>query len=212
MEPNSKTNEEKSPLRRTTLIKESSFQTRYVIYSVIFAFFVFTTLTALFTWMISEHYNYLGHLSVDLRQEIAAQRDLFLMGMGLVEVIFLILIVSFATLLTFHIAGPAFSIKRSLQRLAQGDLSFHLKLRKNDHLKEIAEELNNVIEVEKSRRLKQQALLHEALTRLRIANQETPKKELEEAIYALDNLDSEFSLMVSESLDEVNDTATNSET
>ncbi len=50
-----------------------------------------------------------------------------------------------------RVAGPAYRICRSLERLRAGDTDFVVKLRKGDHLGEVAAELNRLIEHLRSR-------------------------------------------------------------
>ena len=44
------------------------------------------------------------------------------------------------------VAGPAYRICKSLERIRSGDLAFEVKLRKGDHLTEIQDELNQLID------------------------------------------------------------------
>ncbi|MGE0143055.1 MAG: hypothetical protein AB7I19_05100 [Planctomycetota bacterium] len=45
-----------------------------------------------------------------------------------------------------HVAGPAYRICKSLERLRAGDMDFQVKLREGDYLGEIAEEFNRYLE------------------------------------------------------------------
>ena len=45
-----------------------------------------------------------------------------------------------------HVAGPAYRICKSLERLRAGDIDFQVRLREGDYLGEIAEELNRYLE------------------------------------------------------------------
>lgn len=44
------------------------------------------------------------------------------------------------------IAGPAYRIQKSLERIRTGDLAFRVKLRKGDHLTELQDELNLLLD------------------------------------------------------------------
>lgn len=44
------------------------------------------------------------------------------------------------------IAGPAYRIQKSLERIRSGDISFRVKLRKGDHLTEVRDELNRLLD------------------------------------------------------------------
>lgn len=43
-------------------------------------------------------------------------------------------------------AGPAYKLEKSLKRITDGDLTFHVSLRKNDNLKEVASALNGLLD------------------------------------------------------------------
>ena len=48
--------------------------------------------------------------------------------------------------LSHRVAGPMYRIIESMKRMRGGDIAFRVTLRKGDHLNEIADELNNVID------------------------------------------------------------------
>jgi hypothetical protein len=45
-----------------------------------------------------------------------------------------------------RIAGPAYRLVKSLERIRGGDISFRVSLRRGDHLTDVAAELNNLID------------------------------------------------------------------
>ncbi|GAB4138048.1 MAG: hypothetical protein Fur0037_03570 [Planctomycetota bacterium] len=52
-----------------------------------------------------------------------------------------------STLKVSHrVAGPAYRICKSLERIRSGDISFRVQLRKKDHLTEIADEMNRLLD------------------------------------------------------------------
>lgn len=53
--------------------------------------------------------------------------------------------VASAILLSHRVAGPLVRIKRSLERIAEGDFDFVLNLRKTDELQYIAEVINKIV-------------------------------------------------------------------
>ncbi len=78
--------------------------------------------------------------------EFRAVMGPFTWTIGFLEV-FLIVSVFYIGLRASHrIAGPAFSLKRSLVRLGDGDLSARSRLRKADHLKDVADVFNENVE------------------------------------------------------------------
>lgn len=45
-----------------------------------------------------------------------------------------------------RVAGPSYRLMKSLERIRGGDIGFRVKLRQGDHLGEVAEELNRLLE------------------------------------------------------------------
>lgn len=48
--------------------------------------------------------------------------------------------------ISHKVAGPAYRICKSLERIRSGDLAFNLQLRKGDHLTEIKDEVNRLLD------------------------------------------------------------------
>jgi methyl-accepting chemotaxis protein len=59
-----------------------------------------------------------------------------------VEIIIVAIIGYFSLILSHRIAGPAYALSRDLKRLADGDLTVQIQLRKGDFHMETAEALN----------------------------------------------------------------------
>ncbi len=58
-----------------------------------------------------------------------------------------LLIAAFASIIVSHkIAGPVYRMEKIAKEVAKGDLSFFIRLRKNDELKNLAAAFNSVIE------------------------------------------------------------------
>lgn len=57
-----------------------------------------------------------------------------------------VIIVFIVSIMYSHqFAGPAFKLEKSIQRIARGDLTFEIHLRKNDSLKEVAAAINQML-------------------------------------------------------------------
>ncbi|MBF0498634.1 MAG: methyl-accepting chemotaxis protein [Candidatus Riflebacteria bacterium] len=57
-----------------------------------------------------------------------------------------VIIVFIVSIMYSHqIAGPAYKLEKSIQRIAAGDLTFEIHLRKNDNLKELAIAINGML-------------------------------------------------------------------
>jgi methyl-accepting chemotaxis protein len=61
-------------------------------------------------------------------------------------------------LLSHRIAGPAYRLKKSLDRMAGGDYGFEVRLRKRDYLKDVAESMNQTLDRLRRRRERTEAL------------------------------------------------------
>jgi len=56
-----------------------------------------------------------------------------------------------ALMFSHRIAGPVVRIKKSLRMIGEGNFDFVIKLRKNDELKDIADEINKLVKKLKAR-------------------------------------------------------------
>ncbi len=57
-----------------------------------------------------------------------------------------VIIIFIVSIMYSHqIAGPAYKLEKSIQRIAGGDLTFEIHLRKNDNLKELATAINSML-------------------------------------------------------------------
>jgi len=56
------------------------------------------------------------------------------------------MLVMHALRLSHTIAGPAYRIAKSIERIRSGDISFRVQLRKGDHLTELRDEMNLLLE------------------------------------------------------------------
>jgi methyl-accepting chemotaxis protein len=60
----------------------------------------------------------------------------------LVNVIIIFIV---SVMYSHQIAGPAYKLEKSIQRIASGDLTFEIHLRRNDNLKELAMAINSML-------------------------------------------------------------------
>jgi len=65
---------------------------------------------------------------------------------------FIFVLAASSILLSHRVAGPLYRIERTLDRLIQGEDVEHIRLRKNDELKELAEKINKLIPIIKKSR------------------------------------------------------------
>jgi methyl-accepting chemotaxis protein len=74
-----------------------------------------------------------------------------LMFLAAVEIVTVFGIAYFSLILSHKIAGPAYALARDLKRLADGDLTVEIRLRKGDFNMEAAEALNFTAEILRTR-------------------------------------------------------------
>ncbi len=72
--------------------------------------------------------------------------DLYWKPIVLISLANLLLIVIFSLFYSHSMAGPVYNIKRSLEELRDGKTPRHIRVRKGDQFKDLAELLNEVIE------------------------------------------------------------------
>ena len=85
------------------------------------------------------------------RQSLVAQAELdalipLLLSVSGLSFVTIVFIAWSAFRLSHRIAGPMYRICTSLERIAEGDVSFRIKLRKGDHLMDIEAGLNDVLD------------------------------------------------------------------
>ncbi|MFZ2956584.1 MAG: methyl-accepting chemotaxis protein [Candidatus Ozemobacteraceae bacterium] len=82
-------------------------------------------------------------------QSVESMLKLFIMDLWprlLLLILVNVIIVFIVSIMYSHqIAGPAYKLEKSIQRIAAGDLTFEIHLRKNDNLKELATAINAML-------------------------------------------------------------------
>jgi len=123
--------------KRKQFIIDASFQFRYAItWLILMLFFIAVVMCGLMFGLktVDRSTTYgLGELAFMLKAD-AIFIALFTISVGIYFVI-----------LSHRIAGPAFRLEKSIQRMAQGDYDFSVSLRKNDYLKHLANDLNDLL-------------------------------------------------------------------
>jgi len=139
--------------KRKTLLVSKDFQIRFIaliaLLSIIFALVV-GTITYIFIAQ-SPTKNFLGKLF-----KVSTQEKIFIAAMTLSSVLALIIIIIIGLFISHKIAGPLYRITKYMHRLADGDLSFEVKLRKNDEFADLAEEFDKTV---KRLRMRMEVLL-----------------------------------------------------
>lgn len=82
-------------------------------------------------------YLFLGPLSSGI-----VRTDIIGAVIAILEVVTFVIVYRFSLIASHRIAGPMFVLERGMKRLAEGDLTVELKLRKNDNFHETIEIFN----------------------------------------------------------------------
>lgn len=130
--------------KRTRLLILKRFQIRYISLILLFMFAtaILTGYTVYVTTWIMFGEKLAAVYPQGLLMDIVKKVNMALF----LRLIFLSPLVIFIGLVLSHrIAGPIFSIKRFLNKVANGSYEEPLKLRKNDELQDVAESLNRLV-------------------------------------------------------------------
>ena len=132
--------------RRRRYLVEKGFQLRFASMILLFMFAValFCSLTIYYnTWMLLG--EKLANVYPQGRLVGILKQANFVLFMRLLLITPLVCIL--AIVLSHRIAGPIFHIKKTLDEVTKGDYSKRLYLRNTDELKDVAESINNLMEL-----------------------------------------------------------------
>jgi nitrogen fixation/metabolism regulation signal transduction histidine kinase len=90
--------------------------------------------------------NNLYNEAVQLQVHLDGLMPLFLAVSGFVLVSGFFMI-SNALMISHRIAGPSYRLAKSMEQIREGDIAFQVNLRKGDHLTELRDELNQLLDV-----------------------------------------------------------------
>jgi signal transduction histidine kinase len=138
----------KRPWRRRNYFIKRDLQGKYM-----FSFFIFVIIGAiLFTLIFSilsentltiiyENYNLrIGKTPLILIKEILSAHWIFIFSGGLIVVVI-------AMFLTHRFAGPMYRFEKSLEEMIKGNFNFSIRLRSGDEVKELADMMNQLLDM-----------------------------------------------------------------
>ncbi len=131
--------------RRNYFIKKD-FQGRFVLrffFTVILTTVIFTIILSIISLNTMTVVYKDSHLRLDrtpfaLIPEILQTYWIYIVLIGIVIGLFSILI-------SHRVAGPIYRIERSIEEITRGNLSFKIRLREKDEMKELAERINEMV-------------------------------------------------------------------
>lgn len=107
-----------------------------ILFSLIFSYLSFNTLTVVY-----KDYNLqIGKTPLILFKEILSAHWIFIFTIG-------ISIVIISMFLTHRFAGPMYRFEKSVEEMINGNFNFEIRLRKRDEGKELAEKMNQLIDL-----------------------------------------------------------------
>lgn len=108
----------------------------------------------------------------------------------------IIIVFVVSVMYSHQIAGPAYKLEKSIERITGGDLTFEVSLRRNDNLKELASALNGLLEKFRSALRNAKSLTNDISDSLKGLENEEKFKKLSQDAVALRALIDEFKLDV----------------
>jgi methyl-accepting chemotaxis protein len=88
----------------------------------------------------------LGFLISDLFSSYHLSRTTLAISIGIIEIIALAVVYYLSRKISSRVAGPVYAMERRLKTLADGDVSLHLTLRKDDYFHEVSDIVNESID------------------------------------------------------------------
>ena len=120
--------------RRHTVITKNQFQHRIILHTVLMTFIILNAVIIL------------GFLVSDLYSGYELSRTTLAVSIGVIELAALVVVYIFSRKISSRVAGPVYAMERRLKTLADGDVTLHLTLRKDDYLHEVSDLVNESID------------------------------------------------------------------
>ncbi len=129
--------------KRRNYFVEKKFQTKYILLTIL----LLLTYTLMFVTIIFAPYILTLYFDYPLSEKTDAARALLLLHAKIWPWIggIIIFFGAVSIFISHKIAGPLFRLKKSLDRITEGDLDVVIKLRKWDDLKDLAEHINMLV-------------------------------------------------------------------
>jgi len=119
---------------RHTVITHNQFQHRIILQTVLMTFITLNLVIIL------------GYLLSDLFDFYDLSTTMLAVSISVVELAALAIVYLISRKISFRIAGPLYAMEKRLKSMADGDVTLHLTLRKDDYLHEVSDILNNTVD------------------------------------------------------------------
>ncbi len=129
--------------KRRNYFIEKKFQTKYILLTIL----LLLSYTLMFVTIIFAPYILTLYFDYPLAEKADAARALLLLHAKIWPWIggIIIFFGAVSIFISHKVAGPLFRLKKSLDRITEGDLDVVIKLRKWDDLKDLAEHINMLV-------------------------------------------------------------------
>lgn len=138
----SKDNKNAQQFQRKTILIKKGLQYRYMALIMVSVLVAFLLVGLDLVWSIAKGVNERPQLYLVLMEDVVSMAPI--LGLKLLVYMLIVLIVS--AVVSHRMAGPIFKFEKSCSIVAAGDLTHRVYLRKGDHLIDLQEHFNNMVE------------------------------------------------------------------
>ena len=131
--------------QRKNYFIEKGMQSKFIVTLMLLIFLV-SVITVCNVYVIYEYVQSNIAAGQPNRSFFAVAFDLMGYRLFLIGLVNIIIVAIIGVFYSHQFAGPSYKIQKSIQQIAEGDLSFHVTLRKSDTMHNIAESLNVMID------------------------------------------------------------------
>lgn len=120
--------------QRHTVIVKNHFQHRIILNTVLMTFITLNIIIIL------------GYLVSDYFAAFELSKSSLSIALAALELVALVIVYLVSRRISFRIAGPVYAIEKKMRTFADGDLTVHITLRKEDYFHEVSNSVNQTID------------------------------------------------------------------
>jgi len=136
--------------QRTIVVCDPRLQYRYLLLPLIAAATTAVALFVLFLILVGGLPEFAGSEEA-LENAVGRARLQMALAVGAVLIVQVVLIAWLGLLASHKVAGPIYQIRRSMAKVASGDMTVRIRLREGDKLTEVADTFNEMMETVSAR-------------------------------------------------------------
>jgi methyl-accepting chemotaxis protein len=130
--------------QRKNYFIEKGMQSKFIV-TLLLLIFLVAVITICNVYIIYEYVQNNMQAGTANRSFFAVAFDLMGYRLLLIGLVNILIVAIIGVFYSHQFAGPSYKIERSIRQIAQGDLSFHVTLRKSDAMHNIAESINQLV-------------------------------------------------------------------